>query len=34
VRTEPTYQEAASNQFLQSSAEAIGKLVAGMDMPR
>ena len=33
VRTEPTYQEAASSQFLQSSAEAIGKLVAGMDMP-
>ena len=25
VRTEPTYQEAASSQFLQSSAEAIGK---------
>jgi hypothetical protein len=33
VRTEPTYQEAASSQFLQSNADAVTKLVAGFDMP-
>lgn len=33
VRAEPTYQEAASNQFLLSSADAVAKLVAGFDMP-
>lgn len=33
VRLEPTYQEAASNQFLLSSADAVAKLAAGMDMP-
>lgn len=32
VRIEPTYQEAASNQFLQSSREAVNKLVAGFDL--
>ena len=32
VRTEPTYQEAASNQFLQSSSDAVNKLVAGFDL--
>lgn len=33
VRVEPTYQEAASNQFLLSSADAVSKLVAGVSMP-
>lgn len=33
VRIEPTYQEAASSQFLLSSADAIVKLSAGFDMP-
>ncbi|MGP1680949.1 MAG: FlgO family outer membrane protein [Giesbergeria sp.] len=33
VRVEPTYQEAASSLFLQSSAEAVDKLVAGFPMP-
>jgi hypothetical protein len=32
VRTEPTYQEAANNQFLTSSREAVGKLTAGFDL--
>jgi TolB-like protein len=32
VRTEPTYQEAASSQFLQANADAVGKLVAGFDV--
>jgi len=32
VRAEPTYQEAASSQFLQSNAEAVTKLVAGFDI--
>ena len=32
VRAEPTYQEAASSQFLQANAEAVGKLVAGFDV--
>jgi hypothetical protein len=32
VRTEPTYQEAASAPFLQSSRDAIGKLTAGFDL--
>ena len=32
VRVEPTYQEAASNLFLQSNGDAITKLVAGFDM--
>ncbi|MBI3102129.1 MAG: hypothetical protein HYY98_11325 [Burkholderiales bacterium] len=31
VRNEPTYQEAASSQFLQANSEAVGKLVAGFD---
>ncbi len=31
VRTEPTYQEAASSQFLQANSAAIDKLVAGFD---
>ena len=29
---EPTYQEAASNLFLQSNGDAVSKLVAGFDM--
>ena len=33
VRVEPTYQEAASNQFLLSSSDAVSKLVAGVNMP-
>lgn len=33
LRVEPTYQEAASSQFLLSSADAIAKLTAGFDMP-
>lgn len=32
VRTEPTYQEAASSPFLNSSREAVGKLTAGFDL--
>ncbi len=32
VRVEPTYQEAASNLFLQSNGDAVSKLVAGFDM--
>lgn len=32
VRTEPTYQEAATSPFLQSNGDAITKLVAGFDM--
>lgn len=32
VRTEPTYQEAASAPFLQSSRDAIGKLTGGFDL--
>lgn len=32
VRTEPTYQEAANNQFLTSSRDAVGKLTAGFDL--
>lgn len=32
VRTEPTYQEAASSQFLQSNGDAVTKLVAGVDL--
>ncbi|RZJ61749.1 MAG: hypothetical protein EON49_04465 [Acidovorax sp.] len=32
VRTEPTYQEAASNQFLNSSRDAVSKLTAGFDL--
>ena len=31
VRTEPSYQDAANNAFLQSSRDAIAKLVAGFD---
>lgn len=31
-RTEPTYQEAASSQFLVSSRDAVAKLTAGFDM--
>ncbi|MCE1191412.1 MAG: hypothetical protein LWW96_04575 [Acidovorax sp.] len=32
VRTEPTYQEAASSQFLASSRDAVAKLTAGFDL--
>lgn len=32
VRVEPTYQEAASNLFLQSNGDAVSKLVAEFDM--
>ena len=32
VRTEPTYQEAASNQFLTSSREAVTKRTTGFDV--
>lgn len=32
VRVEPTYQDAASNAFLQTNAEAITRLVAGFNM--
>ena len=32
VRVEPTYQEAASNQFIQSSRDAVAKLTTGFDM--
>ena len=32
VRTEPTYQDAAVNPFIQSSREAIAQLSAGIDM--
>ena len=32
VRTEPTYQDAAINPFIQSSREAIAQLSAGIDM--
>ena len=32
VRTEPTYQEAASSLFIQSSRDAIGALTAGFEM--
>ena len=32
VRVEPTYQEAASNQFLQSSRDAVTKLTTGFEM--
>jgi hypothetical protein len=32
VRTEPTYQEAAANQFLTSSRDAVAKLTAGFDL--
>lgn len=32
VRVEPTYQEAASNLFLQSNRDAVAKLVAGLDI--
>jgi TolB-like protein len=31
VRTDPTYAEASSNPFLQSSRDAIGKLTAGFE---
>ena len=32
VRVEPTYQEAASSQFIQSSRDAVTKLTTGFDM--
>ena len=32
VRTEPTYQEAASSQFLTSSRDAVNKLTTGFDV--
>lgn len=32
VRNDPTYQEAAASQFLNSSREAVGKLTAGLDL--
>lgn len=32
VRFEPTYQDAASSQFLLSSADAVSKLVAGVNL--
>lgn len=32
ARVEPTYQEAASSQFLQSNRDAVAKLVAGFDL--
>lgn len=32
VRNDPTYQEAANNQFLNSSRDAVGKLTAGFDL--
>ena len=32
LRTEPTYQDAANNAFLQSSRDAIAKLAAGFDI--
>lgn len=32
ARVEPTYQEAANNQFLSSSRDAVGKLTAGFDL--
>ena len=32
VRVEPTYQEAASSQFLQSNRDAVTKLIAGLDL--
>ncbi|WP_042425598.1 FlgO family outer membrane protein [Comamonas granuli] len=32
VRAEPTYQEAASSQFLQANAAAVDKLTAGFDV--
>lgn len=32
VRTEPTYQEASANQFLNSSRDAVAKLTAGFDL--
>lgn len=32
VRVEPTYQEAANNQFLNSSRDAVVKLTAGFDL--
>lgn len=32
VRSEPSYQDAISNPFLQSSREAVNKLVAGFDL--
>ena len=32
LRVEPTYQEAASSQFIQSSRDAVAKLTTGFDM--
>lgn len=32
VRVEPTYKEAAENQFLASSRDAVSKLTAGLDL--
>lgn len=32
VRNDPTYQEAANNQFLTSSRDAVSKLTAGFDL--
>lgn len=32
VRVEPTYQEAASSQFIQTSRDAVTKLTTGFDM--
>lgn len=32
VRAEPSYQEAASSQFLQANRDAVTKLVAGFNM--
>src|SRR3990167_3155361 len=32
VRAEPSYQEAASSQFLQANRDAVTKLAAGFDM--
>ena len=32
VRVEPTYQEAASSQFIQTSRDAVAKLTTGFDM--
>ena len=32
VRMEPTYQEAASSQFIQTSRDAVAKLTTGFDM--
>lgn len=32
VRTDPTYQEAAASQFLNSSRDAVAKLTAGFDL--